>query len=170
MSWSRLLRADTSRVDIWLMQPENFGQDMVKLFECLLSNSERTAYLRFKNAEARRGYLAARVLLRKTLSFYADIPPDAWEFMTGTFGRPSIAAPATDADLRFSISHTAGLVACAIGVGRDLGVDVESVDCGFDPIDIATEFFAPCELAALLSEPVGKRRERFFCYWTLKEA
>jgi 4'-phosphopantetheinyl transferase len=170
MTWSHFLRADTSRVDIWLMLPTDVGRDKLKLFEGFLSNSERTRYLRFKNEEARRGYLVSRVLLRKTLSFYADVPPDAWEFLTGKFGRPSIAAPSTDADLRFSVSHTVGLVACAIGVGRDVGVDVETVDCGFDPIDIATEFFAPCELQALLSEPVGKRHERFFSYWTLKEA
>ena len=31
-------------------------------------------------------------------------------------------------DLRFNLSHTTGLIACALTVGREVGVDVERID------------------------------------------
>jgi 4'-phosphopantetheinyl transferase len=71
--------------------------------------------------------------------------------------------------LRFNISHTHGLVACAISHGIDLGIDVEASDRAIE-LDIADRYFAPEEAALVRSAPADQGRCLFFRFWTLKEA
>ena len=85
-------------------------------------------------------------------------------------GRPEILdRPAGVPDLRFNLSHTDGLIACAVTIGREVGVDVEHVGRRLTH-DIAGRFFAPREVADLKSLPVAEQPRVFFDYWTLKEA
>jgi len=70
----------------------------------------------------------------------------------------------------FSLSHTTGMVACAVTAGVDVGVDVECVDRHVEMADIAARFFAPAEAAHLRQLDPEVQRNRFFDLWTLKEA
>jgi 4'-phosphopantetheinyl transferase len=72
--------------------------------------------------------------------------------------------------LRFNLSHTAGLVACAVALDRDVGVDVEHLWPPTFDIGLARHHFAPAEVAGLEALPPEARRARFFALWTLKEA
>ena len=72
-------------------------------------------------------------------------------------------------DLRFNISHTDGLIACAVTIGREVGVDVEHINRHLTH-DVADRFFAPREVADLQSLPDEEQQRVFFDYWTLKEA
>jgi 4'-phosphopantetheinyl transferase len=83
-------------------------------------------------------------------------------------GRPEIAAPALEPRLRFSLSHTRGIVACAIAREIDVGFDVEDLSRDA-PLEVA-ERFAPSERDDIASLGSGDREERLFIYWTLKEA
>ena len=58
----------------------------------------------------------------------------------------------------------------AIARGRDLGVDIERIRPEFGAQAIASRFFAPGEVAALLGLPVEGRTLGFFHGWTRKEA
>jgi len=111
--------------------------------------------------------VAAHALLRMTLSRFADVAPGGWHFRTGHHGRPEIAAPASR--LRFSLSHTRGLAACAVMLDRDIGFDVEDASSG-ERIEVAERFFSPREVRELHATPIVGRAERFLEYWTLKEA
>ena len=71
--------------------------------------------------------------------------------------------------LRFNLSHTTGLVACAVALSDDVGIDIEW-NRRPAPIAVARRFFTDAEAAAILSLPSSERDERFFLYWTLKEA
>src|SRR5204862_4842089 len=71
--------------------------------------------------------------------------------------------------LYFSLSHTRGLAACAIGVDLELGLDVEDTTRGA-PVEVANRWFAPEELAELNALAPAEQSDRFFVYWTLKEA
>ena len=102
------------------------------------------------------------------------MPPEGWRFRIGAHGRPEIAdGPAA---LRFNLSHTTGLVACAVAHGGnvDIGVDVEHLyprGWGDEAcLEIAAAHFAPAEVAALAAAPPAARRGLFFELWTLKEA
>jgi len=75
----------------------------------LLSDEERQRLTRFHFERDRVLFLVAHALLRITLSRYANIDPRAWQFRTGSYGRPEIADPRSR--LRFSLSHTRGLAA-----------------------------------------------------------
>ena len=66
----------------------------------------------------------AHALARLTLSRYAPVPPEAWSFSLGEHGRPEIEGPSDAGRLRFNLSHTRGMVACAVVRELDIGVDV----------------------------------------------
>ncbi len=72
--------------------------------------------------------------------------------------------------LRFNLSNTRGLVACAVALEGEIGVDVEAVDRGGDLLEIAERFMAAPEAAAIRALPPDAQAFRFFTYWTLKEA
>jgi 4'-phosphopantetheinyl transferase len=133
----------------------------------LLSADERARLERFRFERDRLLFLVAHALLRITLSRCSDVAPEAWQFGAGSHGRPEIAAPASR--MRFSLSHTQGLAACAVVLDRDIGVDVESLSRE-TAVDVAERFFSPREVRELRETPIDDRHGRFLEYWTMKEA
>jgi 4'-phosphopantetheinyl transferase len=119
-------------------------------------------------AADRNTYTAAHALLRSMLSEATGISAGLWRFVTGEFGKPALAAQFRECNLRFNISHTRGLVACAIA-RQEVGVDVERSDRTVD-LDIARHYFAPEEVRLLRSFPPDLQRKVFFRFWSLKEA
>jgi 4'-phosphopantetheinyl transferase len=135
----------------------------------LLSPEERVRHARFLNDRARHEYLITRALCRTVLSRYADVAPTEWEFRENPWGRPEIALPAAG-HIRFNLSNTRGLIACAVALEGDVGVDVESLNRAGDLLEIADRFMAPPESAVIRALPPDEQAHRFFVYWTLKEA
>jgi len=135
----------------------------------LLSEDERSRSARFVFARDRIHFVAAHALVRRALSTYLPLRADEWRFTTNAFGRPEVAGTDVEPRLRFNLSHTDGLVACAVTRGNDVGVDVETLQRGA-PIDIAEDVLTQSELAALRELPISERPSRFLEYWTLKEA
>jgi 4'-phosphopantetheinyl transferase len=134
----------------------------------LITDEERARHDAFVFEADRRVHLTARLLQRTVLSHYTGVPPAAWRFTAGTQGRPEIAGPSAT-ELRFNLSHTRRMVACAVARGREIGVDVEDTEREA-PLEVAERFFAPDEVEALRQLPAGEQAERFFVYWTLKES
>jgi 4'-phosphopantetheinyl transferase len=133
----------------------------------LLTDDERQRLERFHFERDRQLFLAARALLRCSLSRASGVPPGDWRFQAGAHGRPEIAAPASP--LRFNVSHTPGLAMVSVAVGRDVGVDVERVP-GSVPFDVVDRSFAPSERALVRSAPPEEQPDLFAEIWTLKEA
>lgn len=137
--------------------------------DALLSPDEQARRDRYLVASGRHQQRIARALVRTTLSRYAfDVAPRAWSFRDNRYGRPEIAGPVEG--LRFSLSHTAGLMALLVHRDGEAGVDVEDTARITRPEEIADRFFAPAEVEELFSLPAERRRDRFFDYWTLKES
>jgi 4'-phosphopantetheinyl transferase len=137
----------------------------------VLSPAERARHARFMFDADRNRYLVAHVALRRVLGRYAGVSPAALTFETGTHGRPEIVAPAGARRLRFNLSHTRGLIAIAVCLERDVGVDVEwRLRRGSDLLTLADRFFSPVEADAVRREPIQRRADRFFEIWTLKES
>jgi 4'-phosphopantetheinyl transferase len=164
------LHLGAGAVDVWLTATEAVKAPLKACYVRLLDSAEEARWRRFQVDSARDQYLIGRALLRTTLSLYADVAPTAWRFETNRYGCPFIAAPAGCRDLRFNLSHTEGLVACAVTRGGEVGVDVESIDRQVDPLELAPTVFAPTEVAELQAIPAAQRHDRFFSYWTLKES
>lgn len=156
-------------VHVWLCVPEQIADEgLLGRYRALLSDEERTRAARFRFDEHRHQFCVAHALVRASLSRYADVEPDAWQFSVGERGRPEIVAAPGVPPLRFNLSHAPGLVACAVALARDVGVDVEDATRRTDTDAIAQRYFAPSERRDLARPGVG--RDRFFELWTLKEA
>ena len=136
----------------------------------LMSPDEHQRMARLIFDRDRRRFLLTRALVRTMLSRYGQVAPADWKFIENVHGRPEIRdRPAGVPDLRFNISHTDGLIACAVTIGREVGVDVEHTGRRLTH-DVAGRFFAPREVDDLTSLPHEEQHRVFFDYWTLKEA
>ena len=136
----------------------------------LLSADEHERMSRLVFDRDQRRFLLTRALVRTMLSRYAAVAPGDWAFVANVHGRPELLdRPSGVPDLRFNISHTEGLIACAVTIGREVGVDVEHVGRRLTH-DVPARFFAPREVADLNAVPEPERHKVFFDYWTLKEA
>jgi 4'-phosphopantetheinyl transferase len=167
----RSLRLGVGQVDVWLACLCSVCRDPQPAYLDLLSEPERAKWRRFVAPDAQLQYLVSRALVRTTLSRYAEVAEDAWQFETNRYGRPYVSQPRSLRDVQFNLSNTTGLVVCAVARGCDIGIDVENFTRNLDVDALAPAVFAPAELAdVFLQRPPGDRRDRFFSYWTLKEA
>ncbi|MDE3153856.1 MAG: 4'-phosphopantetheinyl transferase superfamily protein [Acidobacteriota bacterium] len=158
-------------VHIWcLRQDHPIDPQALAVCEALLSPGERARRDRFVFPRHQRQFLLAHALVRATLSHYTGVAPARWTFAENQYGRPEPATPDVALPIRFNLSHTDGLIACAVTLGRDIGVDVEDVTRQAAGLDIAERYFAPAEVADLARVPEADRARTFFDYWTLKEA
>jgi 4'-phosphopantetheinyl transferase len=165
------LEASRDRVDVWWCTPaELSGPDAVAAAEALLTPDERAEQGKFQATWRRQEFLATRVLVRAALSLYAGVAPADWRFARSAHGKPELSGPASAPPLRFSLSNTAGLVACGVTTEQELGVDVEDTTRSVAMLELADRNFAPAEVASLRALPEARRSARFFEIWTLKEA
>ena len=112
-------------------------------------------------------FLVGRVMARALVGAALGVAPEAWQWQDSPRGRPEIAAPETA--LQFNLSHSAGLVACALSTGRAVGIDVEHLARRSVDHNLVRRYCSPAE-----AEDIDARGEawlpRFLHYWTLKEA
>lgn len=158
-------------VHAWHILPDRITRpDFFERCEALLSDDERARARRFVRDVDARHYLVAHALLRTALSRYVEAAPQDWRFECNEFGRPHICGPEIGRELQFNLSHTPGLVACAVAWRRPVGIDVESFERTGVGMELAANYFSPQEIAQLRSLPAAAQSERFLEYWTLKEA
>ena len=125
---------------------------------------------RFRFNEDRTTYIAAHWLLRHALASVGHLPPNEWKFVADPKGKPLLDRALGLRDLSFNLSHTRGFVACAVGVGGMIGIDVEARTRRPPDLDIAERFFSAPEVAILQGAPPELQLEIFLRFWTLKEA
>lgn len=137
-----------------------------------LSEDERERHARFHYPEDRAIYLVAHALTRLSLARVLGREPAALSFSASERGRPELAGPEAELAprLRFNLSHTHGLVACALTLEADVGVDVERLDRSIELVAVGKRVFSARELAGLHALAGEPQRARFFDLWTLKEA
>ena len=108
-------------------------------------------------------------MLRLVLARLTGIAPAELRFEVSPGGRPELASLLSSGAPRFNLSHTRGLVGCAVARGREVGLDVEELRAPA-PLELAERHFAAAELEALRALPPPRRSDRFYALWTLKEA
>lgn len=157
-------------VDLWIVRQDDVPSE-VECERCraLLTNDERMRERRFVFPADRHLYLLTRSLVRVVLGQYLSAAPLDLVFQPNTYGRPQLLSPKTQSRMTFNISHTPGVVVLGVSCHRELGVDVEGLERE-SLLDIADQFFAPREVAALKCLPARAQHRCFFEYWTLKEA
>ena len=157
-------------IDVWYAHVDTLiASDSVENHFKILSGSEKEQIGKFALLRVREESLAARLLVRHALSFYAEITPERWQFTKGERGKPFVQAPWKGFSA-FNLTHSANLVVCAVAAEGQLGVDVESLDRSTTGVPLARRFFAPQEVEQLIALPPAMRPEAFLQIWTLKEA
>ena len=165
----RLRSFGDQQAHLWWASPDQFtDQDELDRYRALLTDDERQKIDGFRFPADRHRSLISRVLVRTTLSQYANVPLTRWRFRRNDHDRPEIASPASE--LRFNLSHTRGLVTCLVSRDREVGVDVEALDRKGRWLELADRFFAIREAEALRRIAEPDRLQRFLEYWTLKES
>ncbi|MBZ9674331.1 4'-phosphopantetheinyl transferase superfamily protein [Mesorhizobium sp. ES1-1] len=161
---------DPNRIDVWYYLLDHFSAEDQSACLQLLSGAERQRHDAIHSQAAQHNFIAGRGLLRTVLSRYHGIEPRQWRFVANQYGRPSIDPQLGVADLHFNLSHTQGLVVCAVGPVEEIGVDVERRDRDVSVDDLAPAALAPAELLRFRLLRHSDRRDFFFTRWTLKEA
>ncbi len=105
---------------------------------------------------------------RRVLSRYAAVAPPDWQFVLNEYGKPALAGAALALD--FNLSHSGDWLACAVTTGTPVGVDLEHCHSGRATMKVARRFFRPEEVVALQDCCEAQQRDRFYDFWTLKEA
>lgn len=166
-----MLKLEDSTAHLWLLWSDEVKDArLLEACQALMSADEAAQHRRFVLESSRHQYLLTRALVRTTLSRYAPIAPKEWTFVRNPHGRPDVAGPSTAPPLYFNLSNTSGLIACVVATQAEVGVDVEDMARETETVSIANRFFSPEEAKALRRTPPERQRERFFTYWTLKEA
>lgn len=152
------------------VQPEElFGRIGADVLLAALSDEERQRAARLVFEEDRRAYIAAHHLLRVTLAPLLGTAPEAIEMSSGHGGRPELSGPVAD-EVSFNLSHTRGLVACAVSFQAIVGVDVEFVRDLPDVAALARSTLIPAEIHELDRISPAERSRAFLRRWTIKEA
>ncbi len=166
---SRPLQTDEIRV-FYASTDALADAEVARRCRAMISTEESAREQRFRFQDDRDSYLLAHALCRSVLARLCGAAPLALQFQAGEHGRPELTFPRCDPRLRFNISHTRGLVACAVALAHDVGVDVERVDRRVQIDQLAASVFSDAERAALTLLRDAAQRTRFFELWTLKEA
>ncbi len=158
---------DSRQVHVWLFEL-SASAPALEYFQGQLSADETARAARFCFPHLRVSFLIAHGMLRSILAEYLETVPSALKFSYNQQGKPSISGGARE--LRFNLSHSGTLAACAVAIGCDIGVDVEQIRHMPDLFDIAARFFSPGECTDLQNVPPDQQELAFFNCWTRKEA
>ena len=160
---------ESDEVRVYYAFTSHLSEEQVRGCEKLLATAERERMQRFRFLEDRHSYLLAHALVRSVLSAVCQVPAQALRIEENR-GRPELCFPQYCPRLRFNLSHTRGLAACALSLQHDVGIDVERVDYSFDIDGVATSVLSHAERVALSRFTGTARYTYFFKLWTLKEA
>jgi phosphopantetheinyl transferase len=141
----------------------------------MVPNSEAQRSRRFRSPEHGVAALQAAAFLRAVLARTTDVDPLALRFSSTcrwcghpTHGKPRLVWPRRDEAFSFSLSHTAGLAALAVGYA-EVGIDVERLATPGGLVQSQVVLTIE-EQARLAHEPEQAAGEAFLRLWTQKEA
>lgn len=146
----------------------DLDKHLIQLASNVLSDDELSRAQRFQFEADRNRFVAAHALCRLMLSSQAEFEPSFWEFAREQRGRPYVVNSQLPMD--FNLSHTTGMVGCALSTAGRVGFDLEYCLRPVNIDSLARRKFAPEESEDVLSFSDERQRDRFFRYWTLKEA
>jgi 4'-phosphopantetheinyl transferase len=125
---------------------------------------------RFRYSRDRESFILSHGCLREILGLYTGTAPGEIPIVSDGGGKPRIGGGEGSKGLEFSLSHSRDVALIALGVNRQLGVDVEYIEPDFPVLDVARNSFTGGELELVEAAAGSGRVEAFFRIWTQKEA
>ena len=160
-----------SVITLFLTRCSQIDKADLTAYRAILSKAELDRNQRFRFAKDRHRDLISRALLRTELGKVLSLQPDAIELEQGTHGKPQLASsmrPMAE-PVTFNVSHAGDWVILALS-SEPVGIDIEYTPRNNDVMAVADRYFYGAELKELQAFSPSEQRERFFDYWTLKEA
>lgn len=156
-------------MQLWFASPEVLCDGAADRFcRSILTPDELAQAARFRQPQHQRQHVLTRFMVRRLLAPLAGARPERLVFATNRHGKPHVCDP-PDFRWSFNISHTRGMIVCALAPYGLVGVDIEPLD-RIASVDLADRYFSEFETAALRARPTSEQCREFLRYWTLKEA
>ncbi|NOR43184.1 MAG: 4'-phosphopantetheinyl transferase superfamily protein [Gammaproteobacteria bacterium] len=166
-----LLSSLQSEFHVWYCCPDEVtDKNILDEYHSILSTEECDKFKRFHFDKDRHSYLISHALVRKVLSSYCNVKPDAWSFTGNQHGKPNISPEIKCPALKFNLSHADGMSVVVVSLDNDCGIDVENTQRKSRASAVAERMFAPAEVAAMQSGNDSEVQRKFFEFWTLREA
>ena len=169
-------RADADVVHVWLAG-DDVPEPALARMHALLDADERRRAGAFLRPGDRRRFIVAHAAARSIVGARLGVPADRIRWRIGPHGKPSVAGPyagprtGPHAGIEVNLSHSGSLCAVAVSTARPVGVDVQRLCPGMDVAAMARRYFAPPEVAFVLSAASpAVRSNRFIRLWARKEA
>ena len=162
-----------NEVHVWLMFHDKLPVPQQQTTSPILNEQEQLRQQRFATPALQYRYQCRREMLRRSLTAYRpDIPASDWIFNLNPHGKPQLHPTQSETKLHFNLSHTDGLTVLAISEIEECGIDIENTAVGRPSsyLDISDRFFTEPESAHIKQGSSATQIQRFFDYWTLKEA
>jgi len=154
--------AMATRVDVYYESAVAEGEADVRLMDA----TERARRSRMQRPLDRAMFTAGAALLRRAAGRQLGVPANevvierrCWK-CSGPHGRPTIVGTG----LKASVSHAHGLVAIALAMGVEVGIDIEHESSMTHAFEIARDVLNEDELVTVLSPRDA------LVYWTRKES
>ncbi len=157
-----------TRLTIRAVDTTQHAADIIEADLAILSAGEQARHARFLRAADRRDFAAAHALLRRTLcEVHPGTHPGDWTLMQEQLRKPTLSGPITP---DVNITHTTGLVACAIVETGAVGIDAETDRRSVEVDELARNTCSHAERARLAALAPDGRKQPFLDIWTLKES
>ncbi|AWN22235.1 hypothetical protein DKM44_02440 [Deinococcus irradiatisoli] len=154
----------THEIQLWTLNLVHKVEALPGL-RSVLSVDEQTRANRFHRPVDRQYFMIVHALTRLVLAAHLKTRPQDLVFQIGPFGKPRVWG----SGLEFNLSRSRGFALLAVAWDRQVGVDLEFVQCLPELDLIAAQRFSEDERREL-SAAGEQRRDLFFTFWTRHEA
>ena len=152
-------RPDDRTVTVWRIRL-NPDDRTAEALRGHLAPDELERLARLHRSEVGRRWLVSRGSLREILAAELGTSPPSVRLKLGPHGRPGFDPETHQTDLDFNLSHSGDVALMATGRGLRVGVDVERLRRGRDPLRVADRYFSAAEVEAPFApfrRPIARR-------------
>ncbi len=154
-------------VGVWLV-PADLPEALLARLSAALDEGERRRLDEILHAGERRRFLAAHGASRAILAGLLGVPAGQLRWEPGVNGKPHLSGQS--GEWHTNLSHSGDLCLLAVA-NREVGVDVQQLSPGLDPVAMARRRYPPDE-ASYVADGAdhAERLGRFTTLWARKEA
>lgn len=138
-------------------------------YNSIINKKEKEKVSRYIFEKDQQNCLVTRALVRFLLSSCTHLHPEEFKFIENKYGKPDLVPGLLDIPVKFNLSHSGGVTACALTLDNDIGLDIENCQRQID-LNIADRFFSASEANYLNQCSQKEKQNVFYDFWTLKES
>ncbi|MBT8394857.1 MAG: 4'-phosphopantetheinyl transferase superfamily protein, partial [Bacteroidia bacterium] len=144
--------------------------EIISHFWATLSKEEKDRISKYKFKLLRDRQTVSNGLLKSFIANYLNIETGKINFVQNEYGKPLLKPELNEIGLHFNISHSEHLGMFAFTIGKQLGIDIESVQEITNLNQIVDLCFSDFEKEWYYNSDPGLKKELFYKVWTGKEA